>query len=288
MIQVITTHYNPCGYEALRRNWERYASRITAQGARLLTVQVILGDEPTLDPVEPCGEIVTVGCRDVLWHKEDAINLAVSRYLPVDCEHVAWIDGDILLGDGVLEHASQILRHYPVCQLFDTFEWLGPDGARQRKTATWTGGGPVLSGRAHGGAWAARREILERHGLYDRAIAGGGDTCFALACTGEIHMLKERGFCRTVQQHWRAWAERLHDETRGRISHVPGTATHLYHGSIGRRQYRARHYKLDRLGYDPRHHVHTGDSGLLEWTQKARPELRDYLLKFFSRRRDDD
>lgn len=44
MIQVITTHYNPCGYEALRRNWERYASRLTSQGARLLTVQVIRED----------------------------------------------------------------------------------------------------------------------------------------------------------------------------------------------------------------------------------------------------
>lgn len=287
MIQVITPHYNPCGYESLRRNWEAYASRLTSQGARLLTVQVILGDEPPLESDEACGDIVTIGCRDVLWHKEDAINLAVARYLPSDCEHVAWIDGDILLRDGVLEHAERILRHYPACQLFDTFAWLGPTGQVQDRTATWTGGSSVMGGRAHGGAWAARRDILERHGLYAHAIAGGGDTCFALACTGEFGRIKERGFCSTVHRHWQPWAEALHADIRGRIAHVPGTATHLHHGSIGRRQYRARHYNLARLRYDPRHHVRVGDSGLMEWTERARPELREYLARFFARRRDD-
>lgn len=42
---------------------------------------------------------------------------------------------------------------------------------------------PHLQGAAHGQpgiAWAARRSLIEKHGLYDPAIIDGGDELFGL------------------------------------------------------------------------------------------------------------
>lgn len=207
---VVTTYYNPARYRTKRANYERFAAPLRAAGIPLVTVECAFGTEPFELPAGP--DVFQVRGRDVMWVKERLINLAIAR-LPDDASKLAWLDADILFTNpDWAQETSAMLDRWPIVQPHDRV------GRMNRGQLTFSGRSrrsfacqlqrrresPRLGAPAHGQpgiAWAARRDVIAQHGLYDAAILDGGDELFAHATGGGLHAPCVRGITCAYQHH---------------------------------------------------------------------------------------
>jgi hypothetical protein len=297
---IVTAYFNPLGYETRLRNYEIFRQASQAGGLRLSTVECVFGEGPFQLPPSP--DVISVRARDVMWQKERLLNLAFDR-LPARCAKVAWVDCDVLFENprwAVV--TSDLLERHAVVQPFATPIRLLRDGTVWGGDF-WTHGfaavravdrdavrtGDRVRHGDTGLAWAARREVLSRHGLYDRSIAGGADHLMAHAMCGdwESACLERLLGVGTPQRfHAQQWGERFHAAVGGDVAHVPGAAFHLWHGDYDKRRYRARHEELRALGFDPATDLRLGEQGCWEWAT-AKPELHRWVRDYFARRDED-
>jgi hypothetical protein len=192
---LITTYFNPGNFATKRRNYERFAAPLLDAGIPLLTVECALGNAPFVLPAAP--HVLQVRGPDVLWLKERLINLAIAG-LPPHVEKIAWLDADILfVNPAWAQQTSALLDRFPVVQPFARVGRLGKDqgtfaGRARRSFASQLqrrAESAHLGGAAHGQpgiAWAAQRQLIARHGLYDAAIVGGGDELTPLAMASTV------------------------------------------------------------------------------------------------------
>lgn len=198
---VITSYFNPGRYRTRLTNYHLFADALHRAGLNLLTVECAFGDQPFQLPAG--NRVIQRRSRHALWQKERLLNIAVSE-LPSHVSKVAWIDCDVLFASSQwAPQTSQLLDKFPIVQLFERAVYLPPG-------ATWyDGAAEPADGFAYmqaqdpralyqgypyhgstGLAWAAQRELLEKHGLYDAALAGNGDHLMAHAMVGDL-----AGFC---------------------------------------------------------------------------------------------
>lgn len=289
-------------------NLETFARSVRRQGLPLLVVELALGDAPHRVPGTAADRILRLRAADVLWHKERLLNLGV-RALPRTCRSVAWLDADVVFenDDWVAETRDRLASH-PIVQPFETACWLG-DGqdAPPEAPAEGVGEGRRLDGLAwtlarttdrrraladyalhgHTGfAWAARRDLLARHGLYDRAVVGGGDVIIAHAFAADEDFLRGLNlYSRELTPAERGavarWGRAVATETGGRLGWTAGRVRHLFHGAAADRAYVERLRILRDAAFDPERDIAAGDDGVWRWASD-KPDLhrrvRDYLL----------
>ena len=126
--------------------------------------------------------------RDVMWQKERLLNVAIEN-VPLEFTKIAWLDCDLLFAnENWAGETSRLLDRYPVVQPFETVVRLPRGVIRiQADGERWTSFAAAYAKHPHalltgdfvehghtGFAWAARREILASHGLYDGCVAGSG------------------------------------------------------------------------------------------------------------------
>jgi hypothetical protein len=91
-----------------------------------------------------------------------------------------------------------------------------------------------------GFAWGARREVLDRVPLYDKALIGGSDHILAHAAAGQIpHPCIAQTFTEVADEVWQ-WSHDFYRAVGGapdRIGFVPGDLYHIWHGEVADRQY---------------------------------------------------
>ncbi len=245
---LITTYFNPGNFATKRRNYERFAAPLLDAGIPLLTVECALGDAPFVLPAAP--HVLQVRGPDVLWLKERLINLAIAG-LPPHVEKIAWLDADILFANPAwAQQTSALLDRFPVVQPFASVGRLGKDqgaftGRARRSFACQLqrrAESAHLGSAAHGQpgiAWAAQRQLIAQHGLYDAAIVGGGDELFAHAlgnginsvCVREITGVRQWRQPMLVQKLWNhllrvPWPPRLAKHYLARQSAAPTVAEH--------------------------------------------------------------
>jgi hypothetical protein len=304
-LQVITTYYNPCGYRTRRRNYDIFAATLRLSGIPLLTIECAFGTQPF--SLGPALDVVQIRSRSLIWQKERLLNLAVS-WLPKSVRFVAWLDCDLLFENPqwAFETVSA-LRAYPLVQVFEqcnrlprqnlagiergdvcrSFGSLAPNDPSLLSTGNFDDHGHT------GYGWAARRELLDAHGLYAYAIAGSGDHYIAHAALGDID-----GTCiqrmmandPTLLRHFADWARPFYRSVRGRVGVgvVPGTVYHLWHGDLKHRHYMDRHIEIAKVGFDPYTDLVATPGRPLEWKPGLRkPELNRIFMQYFSARRED-
>lgn len=299
---VITCYFNPLDYATRRCNYEVFAAALQQAGLPWLTVECVFpGQEFTL-PAAP--HVLRVRARAVLWQKERLLNLAIGA-LPATCRAVAWLDADVLFANArwAVETLAA-LEQRALVQLFSECVRLRPgcltDGGEAER---WPGFGYVATQRpetiraghfdAHGHtgfAWAARRELLGQHGLYDACIAGAGDHLIAHAACGDwespcIERLMPESPAQ--QRHFINWAQPFAAATGGQVGYVNGQLLHLWHGEFQQRRYARRHQELARLGFNPFTDLRLGANGCWEWAQ-TRPELTAWFHHYFKSRQEDE
>jgi hypothetical protein len=298
---LVTAYFDPAGYRRKRGNYEAFRERAVGSGLRLVTIECAFGDRPFVLP--PSDQVVQVRADHVMWQKERLLNLLVQS-LPPRCEKVAWVDCDVLFEnpDWAAE-TSRLLDATALVQPFSTSIRLPKDHQAYRdqgvvypSLAAVFGRDPraALEGEyaAHGDtgmAWAARRSILDRHGLYDAGIVGGGDHLIAHAACGAWTSPCLRpmlGNGHGYRAHFTRWAERFHRAVGEAIGVVPGAALHLWHGEPEHRRYVERHQKLHAFSFDPERDLRTGAGGCWEWASD-KPDLHAWVVHYFHRRRED-
>lgn len=294
---LVTCYFNSGNFQTRRDTYDRFVRPIRESGLELLTVECAFGNADFVFPPGP--EILRVRCRDVMWQKERLINLAVAS-LPQSARKIAWLDCDVLFANPAWAvQTAALLDDFPIVQTFRTAIRLPRGQASYRGLGeVWNGFGwvsEVVPGifakdyvhHGHTGfAWAARREILDRHGLYDACISGSGDHFIAHAMRGDVRMDCEFSIGQNVREHFHRWAQPFHADISGRIGSTPGTVLHLWHGDTKNRKYADRHQELIRLGFDPAVDLRPASDGLWEWAGD-KPELHQWMSEYFDGRNED-
>src|ERR1044071_3519469 len=184
---IVTSYYNPCAYKIKLNNYETFIGKLRSSNLNWLVVECAFDNVSFAISSSP--NVIHVRAKHIMWQKERLINLALE-HLPDDCAKVAWIDCDILFTnpDWAVQ-TSQLLDHYSIVQPFDNIirlpqgkKYYEGEGDQWKSFAAVYARQPneMLSGRfdkhGHTGfAWATRRDILARHGLYDACISGSRD-----------------------------------------------------------------------------------------------------------------
>ncbi|MBX8633125.1 MAG: hypothetical protein KHF84_01250 [Thermoplasmata archaeon] len=298
---VVSTYFDSEGFASKSRALRAYLRSITKSGIHWLLVEGSFGKRPFVLPASE--HVIHIHCPSVMWQKERLLNLAI-HHLPKSCHKVAWLDTDIFFENPrwAIE-TSQLLNEVPIVQPFDTALWLPKGQTRFRgRGIVWSGfaatarrhPGLFLSGdfdrHGHSGyAWAARREIVEKHGLYDRSVVGSGDHLMAHAMMGDLSspcVTNSVGAANPFRDSFHRWAKSFHRDVQSQVGFVPGAVLHRWHGDRKKRRYYKRMVGMLARGYDPDRDVFISQTGALEWTEQG-SKLGRWMKDYFTGRRED-
>jgi hypothetical protein len=120
----IATFFNPCRYAIRLTNYKKFREANRKRGLKLICVELAFGASP-YELLDDDAEImVRRRTTSVLWQKERLLNCAL-KYLPEDCDKVAWLDADLLfLNDYWIKEMSDLLNSYAVVQPFAFVRYL--------------------------------------------------------------------------------------------------------------------------------------------------------------------
>ena len=234
--------------------------------------------------------------KDVLWHKENMVNVAIQKLLPVDWKACAWIDADIEFENSRwAEETLKLLNGaYDVVQLFS--HALDLNAREETMTCFSSFGYNYVHKQPYkinngvnwhpGYAWAITRGAYDRiNGLYELAIIGSGDFIMAHSFVGfftdKMYTGYSEGYIRSIMEY----------QTRCsilRLGYCPGIIRHYYHGSKLNRQYASRGSLLINSQFDPYIHVVKTSTGLLNCNELFPIQLKTDIMNYFMARNEDD
>ncbi len=300
---VITVYYNPCKYKTRRANFDLFAESLKRAGIPLLTVECAFGDEPFELP-DSCHPI-RLRSASLLWQKERLLNLAAS-WLPASAQSVAWVDCDVIfLNERWATKTVELLKEHAVVQLFEKCVRL-EQGNLMIEAADIVTSFAAVTGKdrsvlntqrydAHGHtgyAWAMRREIFDAVGLYEAAVSGSADHFMAHASYGHVGFCVENALKQDSTQidHFRRWGSAFYELVQGKLAVVPGAIVHLWHGSLAKRDYFNRMWKITDSGFNPNTDLMIEPGKPIEWAPRVRhekPKLVAYFDEYFKSRQED-
>jgi hypothetical protein len=303
-VWAITSYYNPARFKRRLPNYRIFRANL---GIPLVTVELSFDGHFELTEKD-ADVLVQISGGAVLWQKERLLNVALKS-VPPDVDNIAWLDSDVIFerSDWV-DEANKQLEAFYIVQLFSDIVDLTQDhkSTTGHHDAAPSGRGVVsLLGERNSGiaaileqvaqarskcvgfAWAARREILEKHGLYDAMVVGGGVRALAAAMYGQFETLaKVYQLNGARQQHYLKWARPYHRTIGERIGHVDGRLYHLWHGEAGNRKYSERHRWFSGFNFDPDADLAIGPNGAWHWA-RSRPDLEQFFANYFMNRAED-
>jgi hypothetical protein len=302
----VTSYYNPARFKSRLPNYRIFRSRLSVP---LVTVELSFDGRFELTK-EDADILIQISGGAVLWQKERLLNLAI-RSVPSHVNNIAWIDCDVIFEKkGWVEQAKAQLETFNVVQLLSDQVDLSPndlgsnvdlayippsghgvvslfDGHEFTQPAADATSGQKRRAYAWGLAWAARRRILEDHGLYDAMIVGGGTRAVVSAMHGQFDKAIEAFQLNSARRdHYLRWARPYHEAIDGRVGYVPGRVYHLWHGDIENRNYAGRYRGLVDFNFDPDADLVVGANGAWHWARQN-PGLQNFLLNHFVSRAED-
>ena len=299
----VTSYFNPAGYRTKRHNLRTFRRHL---GVPLLAVEQGLGGRFELAP-DDADRVVRIDGGDALWQKDRLLTIGI-RALPGDCEFVAWLDCDIIFeretwardARVALERQAMVHlfherhdlpRFYPVVR---ARAWSGPATAESAIDKVETGApvehlaepAAISTFRSTCGlAWAARRDLVARHGLYDACILGGGDRATACGGLGRFSLaLRAMRANPRRAEHYLGWARPFFASTAARVVSAPGRIFHLWHGDLGDRRYGERHALL--ADFDPFTDIAAAPGQCWRWSSD-KPAFHATVRRYFEERRED-
>ena len=306
-LYVVTTTFNPWGYEAIVRNFRRFAAAMEAHpGVVFVPVEVALLGRPfaVTDAANP--RHLQLRASGAIWLKENGQNLGrqhVARLFP-EARKIAFIDGDVdFLAADWVGRTLLSLDHHDVVQPWTEAVYAGPKDdlaglvtsfmSQYCSGVAWTGHPPKYGSMWHPGfAWAWRLEALDAvGGLLDINVVGGADLEMALGLVGlmdeaiahqEITLEAMPEYLAAV----RAWQARAEHVVRRNVGVIPGLIRHHHHGHQVGRQYESRYAIPMRHSFNPHTDIVRNGFGVYEWAPHV-AGLKYDVRGMFARRDDD-
>jgi len=303
----ITSYFNPMRYQRRLANFKTFRAHLDVP---LVAVELAYDSDFELRE-QDADILIRLRGGAVLWQKERLLNVALAA-LPAQCRKVAWLDCDILFASPDWSAKAQaLLDRAPLIQLFRRVHYLGPgwapdgdveshlDFTQPSSTSVISAGSPAteILGQRHGGrrrsyapglAWAARRDILERHRFYDFGIVGGGDRAMACAVHGCCEELAQRHLLNEAQREmYLAWAEPFAQTVNNETACLQTDIFHLWHGDYPLRGVRTRFEGLRPFHFDPCNDVAIAPNGAWGWSSD-KPAMHAYVRGYFASRKEDD
>ncbi|MBV07658.1 MAG: hypothetical protein CMN21_00400, partial [Rubinisphaera sp.] len=286
MLGIVTCFYNPCDYRRNRENYFRFRNAI---GHPVTTVELSFNGQfiiPDAIPIEG-------NSQNVMWQKERLLNIGIES-LPPKCDKVAWVDADLIfMNRHWVEQTEELLEKYQAVHLCERVHQTNLQGHITSSLETFGKG--YVEKRLHehwfhtGGAWAARREVLQPEGLFDQDIIGGADAFMAFAWSGDIEravLHAKKTFSVQTQEYYRQQAELIHQQVQGQIGYVPGDTLHLWHGDKENRMYVTRLEFLKKYDFNPQSDIAVSESGLWKWNS-SKPGMHRDVAEYFRLRQED-
>lgn len=309
----ITQYFNPLNHQTRIRNFKLFHSHLIRQTPNLLVVEVALTpDDLVLHDVHSSDKLVQIVDDSMIWQKERIFNMCL-KWLPDSCTKIVWMDCDILVDNpGWVYETSTLLNYHKVVQPY--FQ-----NARLPATISNIRYGIDINKFPHGfnddtrsdgeiHAWYRRRrgqmawehpgyacgyqrELLEKHGLYDRCIAGSSDQLIYKAIIGDYFnqsVILDR-YTEPSLEYYHQWAIPFYNDINLNFNFARQTNLyHLYHGRTDKRQYHSRLLALMELGFDHCADIDIHpDSGLLCFTTDKQQEMQEWLKRYYRKREDD-
>jgi hypothetical protein len=288
---------NPANFSSRYRLFKNFEQYILQHTPNLWVCELQLGDRPFAITDANNPRHIQLRHWDELWHKECALNIAISR-LPDDWETVGWIDADteFLQKDWIGDTLHQ-LQVYKIVQMFDTAIDLGPDNQVLQTHKSFMGQ-YIKKGAVHpetaygewhpGYAWAARREAIDDiGGLFDKGILGAGDRHMALAFCGKAELSFHPKTTSAYQQAIMEYQDRCWTSLRRDVGYVPGSLIHMFHGKKKDRRYWDRWQILINNDYRPNIDLKRNSYGVYQlhddMTLRS-VRLRDEIRAYFRQR----
>ncbi len=302
----ITSYFNPASYQRRLENYRLFRKRLNVP---LIAVEQSFDGRFALEENRDAEILLQLHGGDVLWQKERMMNIAL-RSLPQECRAVVCIDCDLFFEhqDWSAEVAKKLER-VPLMQPYRRVHHLKygqqslaeniphdiqpslaarvAEGYVPRECIGWARNGREIP-CAPGGAVAFRRELIEKHGLYDACILGSGDLALmaaAYGCFDEAPTFLQMSDAHRA--HYLRWAQPFHRHVNGAVGAAKFDVCHLWHGNLRNRGYRQRHLSMQQFDFDPDADVALNSAGLWKWNSN-KPGLHKFVCDYFLSRREDD
>lgn len=233
----------------------------------------------------------------VLWHKENMINLGVRYLLPKKWKAFAWIDADVEFENpNWASDALKVLNGK--CDIIQLFSHAIDMDNSMNAMSIYPSFGfqfikerPYTTGNANnfwhpGFAWAMTRKAYEKTGgLYEKSILGSGDHNMAFSLMGKgktsINQNTTDGYKKSIVE--------FEKKAYGlRLGYIPGVIRHYFHGSKKNRKYQERWQILVENKYDPYIHVIQNEFGLLIPSDECPKKLLEMIMQYFKERNEDE
>ncbi len=314
---IISCYFNSQKYQSRRHNFNVFYDQLQRSGVNFLIAECAFGADDFELPASK--NIIRMRSKHPLWQKEAMLNNLVKRLPP--CEYVFWLDADVLFTNpDWLVEAVEVLKTKTICQPFSIAVRLEKDEAapafdvganlakidspnpRPAEKTLWRSfaynfvenpllaNSPIFDVHGHTGfAWGARREILERVPLFDKAIAGTADHIIAHAAAGQIpNQCVERAFTDSkTKEAVYSWSRQFSAATGNKLDYVSGELWHLWHGDLENRQYLSRTRELSRMKFDLDDDLELNDDDLYE-VRENRGGIISWITDYFFARREDE
>lgn len=310
---VLSVISNPIQYQSRYRLYKLFAEELLRQGAQLWTVELQTGSRPhkvtESDNIRHIQVWSSSLCGE-LWHKESLTNLGINHIIKLvpDLRYLMWSDADFKFEPDALEKVYHALQHYDVVQAWSHLINLGPDGSTTGDFVSKSFmfchvNGIVGTNKsrfqqgigAPGGAWAARRDALNKMGcaiaspLIDWGILGSGDRYFACALIGKMEWCVDPRLSPGYKRWLYIYQDNVVRSLKQNVGYVPNTVRHMFHGSVADRGYETRTEILVKWQFDPDTDLAKDVSGVWRLIVETDRQigLRNDLRKYFRSRQED-
>lgn len=288
----MTTFFNPANYKNKAINYRKFRESSKKQGLNLICVELAFNGQPFELTKDDADVLVQVRSNSIMWQKERLLNIAL-KHLPSDCDKVAWIDCDITFEkDDWIKETAELLERFIIVQLF-SFIVYQPDFYFGMAYASAMVGnflfdsylGNDFPGRA-GGAWACRRNILEKCGFFDSCIFGSNDGIMAYAVYGVDKFSTFDFFSEPLTLKQSAWHKKAYELFKGSCFYVDGIIFHLWHGELNKREYALREEIGRKYNFDPSVDLKLNEDDCFEWAS-GKKEMHEAVQKYFLDRKEE-
>lgn len=235
-------------------------------------IECVIGDDKPKWQLPESPYISRVTTESLLFHKEALLNKVIAE-LPVKFQYVFWLDTDILFTNpNWMAQGVEALQTVNLIQPFsycvhlkrnelkpsfnpDDFRTVADD-PKKRRPEMWRS---FCARRYHcsrynlspaqaqndnydihghvGFAWGARREIVDKVHLYDRALIGGADHIVAHAGALQVPCSCISRSFTLDHEDVEEWSQDFGAAVEGKMGYVEGDLYHIWHGDIKDREY---------------------------------------------------